>query len=177
MATNKAKKNQVLEKMRDVLKEHRNVVLTEFRGISVDQMTDLRSRLRKVGVSLKVVKNSLSKKLFQEAGMESMVPFLKGPVAIGFLGSDVSVSSKALLDYAKQNELLVIKAAFLDGKMLPTEGLKAIANLPSREVLLTMLVSGLQSPLRNLLSVFQGTTRKLIYALQAVKTEKEKKAA
>ncbi|MEW6517427.1 MAG: 50S ribosomal protein L10 [candidate division FCPU426 bacterium] len=177
MATNKAKKSLVLEKMREVLKENRNVVLTEFRGITVEQMTDLRARLRKAGVKLKVVKNSLSKKLFQEVGMEAMVPFLKGPLAVGFLGEDISASSKTLLEYAKQNELLVVRAAFMDGKLLSVEGLKAIADLPSREVLLTMLVSGLQSPLRNLLSVFQGTTRKLIYALQAVKTEKEKKAA
>ena len=177
MATSKAKKNQVMEEIREILQTNKNVVLTEYRGLNVEQVTALRSQLRSAGVKFKVLKNTLSRKLFQEAGIENLHEQLEGPVALGFLSEDVAASSKALVDFAKKNELLVVKAGYVDGKLLAASDVKALAALPSRDVLLAMLLSTMQAPVKNLMSAMQGTTRKLVYALNAVKEQKEKQAA
>ncbi len=177
MATSKAKKNQVMEEIREILRTNKNVVLTEYRGLNVEKITELRARLRKAGVKFKVLKNTLSRRLFQEAGLESLQVHLEGQVALSFLSEDVAASSKALVDFAKKNELLVVKAGFVDGKLMEAAEVKALASLPSREVLLAMLLYTMQAPVKNFMSVMQGTTRKLVYALNAVKEQKEKQAA
>ncbi|MCD4814701.1 50S ribosomal protein L10 [bacterium] len=177
MATTKAKKSQVMDEIREVLKEKKNVILTEYRGLNVEQVTQLRNVLRKAGMTYKVLKNTLSRKLFEEAGITELADQLVGPVAVSFLSEDVAASSKALIDYAKKNELLVIKVGYVDGKLVDLEGIKAIAALPSREILLGMVLATMQAPVKDLLSVLQGNTRKLIYALNAIKEQKEKEAA
>lgn len=177
MATSKTKKSKFMEDVRGYLEDNINLVLTEFRGMNVEQMTELRSSFRKAGVRFKVIKNSLSRKLFKERGIEQLSPFLKGPVAIGFLGKDVAASTKAVLTYAKKNELLVIKAGYVDGKLVSLDALKAISALPSREVMLGRLLGTLQAPVRGLMTVMQGNTQKLVYALNALQAQKEKAAA
>jgi len=177
MATAKAKKAQIMDEIREILHENKNIVLTEYRGLNVEQVTDLRSSLRKAGVKFKVLKNTLTRKLFQEAAMGELQDYLQGPVAVGFLSEDIAASSRVILDFAKKNEFLVVKVGYVDGKMVDMAGLKAIASLPSREVLLGMVLSTMQAPVKDLLSVLQGTTRKLVYALNAIKEQKEKQAA
>jgi large subunit ribosomal protein L10 len=177
MATSKIKKTETMDEIRELLKTSKNIVLSEYRGLNVEQVTDLRSKLRKAGVKFKVLKNTLTKKLFAEAGIENMEEHLQGPVAISFLSDDVAASSKAIMDFAKKNELLVVKAGYVDGKFVEASGIKTIAALPSREVLLSMVLSTMNAPVKDLLSVLQGTTRKLVYALNAIKEQKEKEAA
>jgi large subunit ribosomal protein L10 len=177
VATSKAKKSKVLDEVRKILQDNRNVVVTEYRGLDVEKMTELRSTFRKSGIKFKVLKNTLTKKLLTEVGITGLDAHLNGPVAVGFLTKDVATSAKTILDYAKKNELLVVKAGVIDGKIVDLAALKAISSLPSREVLLVMLLSTMQGSTKNLLSVLQGTTRKLVYALQAIKEQKAKQAA
>ncbi|MBN1595334.1 50S ribosomal protein L10 [candidate division FCPU426 bacterium] len=177
MATNKMKKNQVLEEIRGILKENTNMILTEYRGLNVEKITELRTALRKAGIKFKVLKNTLSKILLKEAGIADLDDYLQGPIAIGFLSSDVANASKVILDYARKNELLVVKAGYIEGKKVEISGLKAIASLPTREVLLGMLLVTMKAPVRDLASVLQGTTRKVLYALNAIKEQKQKQAA
>lgn len=117
MATSKAKKSQVLEDVKEILKENQNVVLTEYRGLNVEKMTELRSILRKSDMKFKVLKNTLTRKIFQEAGIENFVEHVQGPVALAFLSQDPAVSTKTLLDFAKKNELFIVKAGYVDGKI------------------------------------------------------------
>ncbi|MCK5241584.1 50S ribosomal protein L10 [bacterium] len=177
MATDKLKKSGTMDGIREILKASKNVILTEYRGLNVEQVTELRTKLRKAGMKFKVLKNTLSKKLFAEARIGELDEYLQGPVAVGFLSDDVAASAKAILDFAKKNELLVVKAGYVDGKLIEVSGIKTIASLPSREVLLAMVLSTMQAPVKDLLSVLQGTTRKLVYALNAIKEQKEKAAA
>ncbi len=177
MATSKSKKSEVLEKVKTILDNNKNVVLTEYRGMNVQEMTEFRAALRKAGVQLKVLKNTLSKRLFKDVGMEEMNGQMEGPVAVGFLSDDVAASAKVLLDFAKKNEFLKIKAGYIDGKVVSMDQVKAIASLPSREVLLGMVLGTLQAPVKSLMTVMRGTTQNLVYALNALKEKKEKEAA
>lgn len=177
MATSKSKKSEVMDRVKSMLDQSKEVVLTEYRGMSVKEMTEFRSTLRKSGVQLKVLKNTLSRKLFSEAGMTGIEEQLEGPIAVGFLSDDVAASSKVLLDYSKKNEFLKIKAGYIDGKVVTAEQLKAIASLPSREVLLGMVLGTMQAPVKNLMTVMRGTTQNLVYALNDLKEKKEKAAA
>ncbi len=177
MATSRTKKSQRMEEIQGILKENRNIILTEYRGLNVAQMTELRNTLRQTGIKYKISKNTLVRKIFQEAGIGNLEEYLQGPVAIGFLSEDVSGSAKAFLKFAKKNSLLVIKAAYIEGQVMGLEGVKAIASLPSREVMLGILLGTLQAPIRGFMTVAEGNTRKLVYALNALKEQKEKKAA
>jgi large subunit ribosomal protein L10 len=176
MATSKAKKSEVLEKVRGYFQESTNVVVTEYRGMNVEQITSLRATLRKAGLKYKVVKNTLVKKLAKEFGIQDLDQHLQGPVGVVFLGKDVAAGSKAILDFAKKNELFVIKAGFVEGKALGLVGLKAMASLPSREVMLAILLGTLQAPVKGFMTVARGNTQKLVYALNALKDKKAKAA-
>lgn len=177
MATSKSKKGKVLDEIKSVLGASANFVVTEYRGINVEQMTALRAELRKAGVKFKVMKNTLLKKLIKEFGLKNLDSHLKGPVGIAFLGKDVAAGSKAVIESGKKNPLFVIKAGLLEGQIQDVDGIKVMASLPSREVMLSRLLSTLQAPVRGFMIVARGNTQKLVYALNAVKDQKAKAAA
>jgi large subunit ribosomal protein L10 len=172
MATSKSKKKQALEQVQAYLVEGANLVVTEYRGINVEQMTALRADLRKAGLKFKVIKNTLMKKLLKEHKVQGLNEHLKGPVGVAFLGRDAAAGSKAVLNANKKNPLFVIKAGLVEGKVINPEGIKAMATLPSREVLLAQLLGTLQAPVRGFMIVARGNTQKLVYALNALKDQK-----
>jgi large subunit ribosomal protein L10 len=176
MATSKSKKSKVLDQVKAFLGASSNLVLTEYRGINVAQMTELRAALRKAGVKYKVVKNTLLKKMLKELGMQNLDTHLHGPVGVAFLGKDVAAGSKSVLESSKKNPLLVMKAGLVEGKLVTPDGLKVLASLPSREVMLSRLLSTMQAPVRGFMIVARGNTQKLVYALNAVKEQKDKAA-
>jgi large subunit ribosomal protein L10 len=176
MATTKAKKGKVLDLVRGYLQESKNLVLTEYRGMNVGQVTALRSTLRKAGVKYKIVKNTLVKKLAKEMDIQALGEHLKGPVGVVFLGKDVAAGAKTVLEFAKKNELFVIKTGFIEGKMLGLNSLKAMAALPSREVMLAILLGTMQAPVKGFMTVARGNTQKLVYVLNALKDKKAKAA-
>jgi len=176
MATTKARKELVLEKVRGYLQESKNLVITEYRGMNVEQVTQLRTVLRKAGVRYKIVKNTLVKKLAKELDIHDLDKHLKGPVGVVFLGKDVAAGAKTVLEFAKKNELFVIKSGYIEGKALGIDGLKAMAALPSREVMLAILLGTLQAPVKGFMTVARGNTQKLVYALNALKEKKSKAA-
>jgi len=94
---------------------------------------------------------------------------LKGPVGVVFLGKDVAAGAKTVLEFAKKNELFVIKTGYIEGKTLGMDGLKAMAALPSREVMLAILLGTLQAPVKGFMTVARGNTQKMVYALNALK--------
>jgi len=177
MATSKAKKAQVMDDVRAILGESKNLVLAEYRGLNVEQMTELRANMRKAGVKLKVLKNTISSKLFAEAGISGLDDFLTGPMIAGFVKEDVAAAAKAILAYAKTNELFVVKAGYVDGKKVSVDGLKAISSLPTKPVMLSILLRTMQAPVKGFMTVAQGNTQKLVYALNALKEQKMKQAA
>ncbi|MET4561691.1 50S ribosomal protein L10 [Lysinibacillus parviboronicapiens] len=126
-----------------------SVVVVDYRGLNVAQVTELRKQLREAGVEFKVYKNTLTRRAAEAAGVEGINEVLTGPNAIAFSTEDVVAPAKIINDFAKKNEALEIKAGIIEGTISSVEDVKALAELPSREGLLSMLLSVLQAPVRN----------------------------
>ncbi|MEE1130082.1 MAG: 50S ribosomal protein L10 [Caryophanon sp.] len=126
-----------------------SVVVVDYRGLTVGQVTELRKQLREAGVEFKVYKNTLVRRATEQAGFEAINEVLTGPNAIAFSNEDVVAPAKIINDFAKKNEALEIKAGIIEGNVSSAEDIKALAELPSREGLLSMLLSVLQAPVRN----------------------------
>lgn len=126
-----------------------SVVVVDYRGLNVAQVTELRKQLREAGVEFKVYKNTLTRRAAEAAGLEGINDVLVGPNAIAFSNEDVVAPAKIINEFAKKNEALEIKAGIIEGAISSVEDVKALAELPSREGLLSMLLSVLQAPVRN----------------------------
>lgn len=148
MSIREEKANTVSE-ISDKLKGSVSTILTDYRGLSVAEVTELRKTLREAGVEFKVYKNTLARRATAEVGLSELDSFLTGPTAIAFSAEDVVAPAKVLSDFAKKHNALEIKAGVIEGKLVQVEQIKAIADLPSREGLLSMLLSVLQAPMRN----------------------------
>ncbi len=144
-----AKKAQLVTEVAEQFKNASSVVVVDYLGITVEEATNLRAELRKAGVQFAVVKNSILTRAAKEAGLEGMDDFFKGPSAVAFSNDDVVAPAKILADFAKKVEALEIKAGVVEGKVSSKEEIEALAKLPSREGLLSMLLSVLQAPVRN----------------------------
>ncbi len=144
-----AKKAQQVTEVAEQFKNASSVVVVDYLGITVEEATNLRAELRKAGVQFAVVKNSILSRAAKEAGLEGMDDIFKGPSAVAFSNEDVVAPAKILADFAKKVEALEIKAGVVEGKVSSKEEIEALAKLPSREGLLSMLLSVLQAPVRN----------------------------
>lgn len=166
----------IVEEMSDKLQRGKGVVLTDYRGLNVQQMTELRAKLREVGVEFKVVKNTLTLLAAKNVELDDLEPLLVGPTAIAFGYDDPVASAKVVSDFAKDHKELEIKGGVLEGRVISEEEVKALGDLPSREELLAQVLRGMQSPVAGLVGVLQGTIRQFVYALEAIRKEKEKAA-
>ncbi|MDR0297342.1 MAG: 50S ribosomal protein L10 [Streptococcaceae bacterium] len=146
----------------DKFKEAVSVVVVDSRGLTVAQDTQLRKNLREAGVELKVIKNTILRRAVEKAGLEQLTENFTGPSAVAFSTEDAVAPAKVIAEFAKTAKNLEIKAGVIEGKVSSADEIKAIAALPSREGLLSMLLSVLQAPVRN-----------VAYALNAVIEKKE----
>ena len=163
-------KGKVVAEIKEKFQNASGVVLADYRGLTVAQVTDLRNKMRAAGVEYKVLKNTLVKRAVDELGVEGLDPYLKGPNAFAFCADPVA-PAKVLTEFAKTNRLrtLQIRAGVLEGKVIGPEGVRELADLPSREVLLSMVLRGMQAPLSGMANVLQGPIRKMGYALEEVR--------
>lgn len=145
----RAEKERIVADIATKLKESKGTVLVDYRGLNVAQVTELRKQLREAGIEFKVYKNTLARRATQEVDLTELDQYLVGPTAIAFSAEDAIAPAKIIADFAKQNDKLEMKAGIIEGKLADVEELKAIAQLPSREGLLSMLLSVLQAPIRN----------------------------
>lgn len=155
------------------LRDADGVVLTEYRGLTVKQLQELRRSLGG-SASYAVAKNTLTKIAARDAGIELDESLLIGPTAIAFINGDVVEAAKGLRDFAKANDPLVIKGGFLDGKQLDADDIKKLADLESREVLLAKLAGAMKGSLQNAVSLFSAPlsqTARLVGALEAKRAE------
>lgn len=151
-----AKKAQQVSEVAEQFKNATSVVVVDYLGITVEQATNLRTELRNAGVQFAVVKNSILSRAAKEAGLEGMEDIFKGPSAVAFSNDDVVAPAKILADFAKKVEALEIKAGVIEGKVSSKEEIEALAKLPNREGLLSMLLSVLQAPVRNTALAFKA---------------------
>lgn len=170
-------KKQVVEEIKEKIEKSQGVVLVDYRGLNVDEVTQLRRKIREAGVDYKVYKNTLMRFAFKDAGYEEFNQYLTGPNAIAFGFEDPVSPAKVISDFAKEHEKLEIKAGIVDGKIVGIDEIKRIADLPSREVLVAQVLGGLNAPITGFANVLQGTIRNLVYALNAIKEKQEAQEA
>lgn len=142
-------KQQAVDVITSKLRESTTTVVADYRGLNVAQVTELRKQLREAGIEFQVLKNSLVRRATEGADLAELNSILTGPTAIAFSNEDAVAPAKILNDFAKKNEALKLKGGVVEGKVVGMEQIKALAELPSREGLLSMLLSVLQAPVRN----------------------------
>ncbi len=159
-------KKQIVSEIAEKLKNSKSTIVVDYRGLTVGEVTELRKQLREAGVDFKVYKNSMARRAADAAELSGLNEALTGPNAIAFSNEDVVAPAKILNEFAKKNEALELKAGVIEGNIATVEEIKALAELPSREGLLSMLLSVLQAPIRN-----------LALAAKAVADQKEEQGA
>ncbi|MDM5336014.1 50S ribosomal protein L10 [Fictibacillus enclensis] len=142
-------KKQLVSDIAGQLRESKSTILVDYRGLTVAAVTELRKQLREAGIEFKVYKNSMTRRAADETGLSELNEHLVGPTAIAFSNEDVVAPAKILNNFAKEHDALEIKAGVIEGRIATLEEVKALADLPSREGLLSMVLSVLQAPIRN----------------------------
>ena len=168
MSLNRSEKEAVIQEVTDLAAKAQTLVMAEYRGVTVADMTKLRSTARSSGVSLSVLKNTLARRAVAGSSFEVAVDQMPGPLIYGF-SEDAVAAAKVVADFAKTNDKLVIRAGVFAGKALDVNGVKALASSPSKEVLLAQLCGLLMSPV--------SRTAVVLGALAAKKSEGEPAAA
>ena len=146
-------KKPVVAEIAENVKDAASVVLVNYSGITVEQDTNLRKQMREAGVTYKVYKNTMMNFAFKGTEFEALAPYLEGPNAIAISKEDATAPARILSKFAKTAPALELKAAVVEGNLYNTEEVKALANIPSREELLSKLLGSMQSPISNLARV------------------------
>ncbi|MDH7603004.1 MAG: 50S ribosomal protein L10 [Armatimonadota bacterium] len=154
-----------------------SIVLTDFQGLNVKEISALRSKLREVGSGYRVVKNTLFRLAAAETPAAQLAENLVGPTGVVYTREDPVVAVKALEEFGKTAKPVKIKAGFVDGHILTAEQVQELAKIPPKQQLYAMVVGGLQSPITNLVGTLQSTLGQLVMTLQAVAEKKEAAAA
>jgi len=178
LALSKDSKKEILQDLIAKLKESTGVVLTDYQGMNVSQISSLKNELKDEKVEFKVVKNTLLEKACEELNIEDLTKDLIGCTAIAFCSDDGVAPARLLKEYFKKNKIdLKVKSGLIDGRVFSPEKIMEIASLPSKDVLIAQMINGVKSPLYSLVFILQGPLRGLIYTLEAIKRQKEKAKA
>lgn len=170
---NKAEKEAVVKEVGEKIKAADATVLTDYRGLTVQAIAELRGELRKQDIEYKVYKNTLVARAVKKLKIEGLDEYLAGPTALAFSTGDPVAPAKVLADFAKENKALEIKAGLVENGIMDAASIRALAKLPSREVLLGKLAGALQGPMSGLANVLNGPMRGLAVALGQVAEAKK----
>lgn len=162
-----------VEELNDKFKRIKSAVFTDLTGLNVPQVTELRRRLRDSSAEFKVVKNSLALRASKGTGFEKLSEYFLGPTSIAFSYEDVLVPAKIIIGYSKEQPNLKIKGGFIEGKKIEIKKIEELAKLPSREVLVSILLAGFQSPIGGLVYTLEGILRSFLSTLEGIKKLKK----
>lgn len=165
-------KREVINDISTKMKEAKAMVFADYRGLTVEQDTELRSALRKAGVQYRVVKNTLTRFAAKENGLDDLSEYLNGPTSMAYSDTDPVAPAKILNEYAKKFDKLEIKVGVLEGKIIDINGVKALAELPPREVLIAKVLGGFNAPISGFVNVLNANIRGLVVALNAIAEQK-----
>ena len=166
------KKQAAVEELSRKIKNSASGVLVDYRGINVADDTVLRAELRAAGIEYTVIKNTLTLRAAEMAGIDGLEEVLKGTTALAVHPTDAVLCAKKMTDYAKKNAKFVVKAGFVDGKVLTAEEVKKLASLPPREVLIAQVLGTMLAPVSGLASVLNATIQGLAIALNQIAQKK-----
>jgi large subunit ribosomal protein L10 len=165
---NRDQKTAVVDEIAGQLQEAEAIFAVDYRGISVDEVAELRTKLRDADARFRVVKNSLSERAADKAGMDTLKPMLVGPTALAFVKGDAALAAKALNDTARRLNLLEFKGGLLNGSVLSAEDVRSIARLPAREVLYAQLAGTVAAPLTGLARGLNALVAGIAIQLQGI---------
>ncbi len=177
MNKNQEIKASQIEMIKENLQKAQSVVFVDYRGLTVEEDTALRKQLREAGVEYKVLKNTLIKRAADELNITGLDEHLNGPTAVAFGLNDPASPAKIIGDYIQQSKKMEIKCGLVDKQYIDVKGVEALAKLPSKEVLVAMLLGTLNAPVRGLVTALGGVLRKPLYVLNAIKDQKDGSAA
>jgi large subunit ribosomal protein L10 len=160
-----AEKAGTIDELRQRLGGATAAVLTEYRGLTVQQLSELRKQLKAASAEYRVVKNRLARVAIEGSALASLRPHLSGPIGVVIARKDPAAVARALQGFAKTNPALQVRVGIVDGQLLDPKGLKAVADLPSREALRAQVVGAIQGPLAQLVGLLQAPQRELAYIL------------
>lgn len=170
----KDEKGQVITDLHDRFAKARVAILTEYSGLKVEEMRDLRMKLRGTGAELKVIKNTLASKAAEGTALEGVKNYFQGPIAVVFGYNDPIGPVKTVKEFAaKAKDKLKLKVGVIDGKAMQKNDILIVAELPSREVLVSQLLAGMKSPVTGFVFCLKGVLNKLVYTLNGIKEKKE----
>ena len=169
----KPEKVEAVKQIAKRLKDADGALLTEYRGLKVEEMKELRRALNDIGTDFKVVKNSLTRLAVKDAKLEDLLPFLEGSTAIAFIKGDPVEAAKGLDEMAKKYPSLIVKGGIVEGKILDASQASSLAKVKPREVLLAQLAGMMQQPMQQLANLLSAPVRNLAYALGAYRDKVE----
>jgi large subunit ribosomal protein L10 len=170
-------KKQFVQQLRERFEKTRLVILTDYKGLDVATMTELRARLREADIEYEVIKNTMLRRASEGTHVEGIKDEFKGPSAVAMSYVDPVSPAKILTEFAKKNEKLQIRAGVLEGKILDLSAIKSLSSLPSREQLLSQVLSAMIAVPTSLVTALSDVPRRMVNVLQAIKEQKEQQAA
>jgi large subunit ribosomal protein L10 len=172
----KSRKEEVVAEFTAALQEAEHVILTDYRGLNVKEMTELRRAVREAGGRLRVMRNSLFLRALAGSEQSQLAELLIGPVAATFVSGDPATLLGAMTAFARRHEQLAFKGGWVDSRVYGAADMETLANLPPREELLATLLASLSAPVSQLAAVLQAIPRDLVLTLQALAAQKEEQA-
>ncbi|HEX7511422.1 MAG TPA: 50S ribosomal protein L10 [Chitinivibrionales bacterium] len=170
----RTERTQAIEALEKEISQSAGIYLTDINKISVEKITKLRVNFRKKGIRYVVVKNTLAKIACERSGQKDLIPFLKGAVGVAFANQESTAPAKIIKDFQKENkDLLAIKIASVDGAVFGGQDALRLADIPSREVLLSQLLGCLEAPVANVAGALNAVLVKFAGTVEGLKTQKE----
>lgn len=173
MVLNFEQKKTIVSEVAEVAKNALSAVVADYRGLSVAELTDLRSKARSMGVYLRVVRNTLAKRAFSETDFACLHEVLTGPLIFAFTQEEPGAAAKLMHDFVKDHDALEVKALVISGKLLPVSELKTVAKLPSRDEAIATLMSAMNATITQFVRTVAEPHAKLVRTLAAIRDKKQ----
>lgn len=166
-------KEAIVGDIKEKIEKAQSIILLDYRGLSVAEVTNLRDQMRTAGIEYKVIKNTMLTRAANELGITGTEEMFQGPTACAFGYADPAAPAKILVDFIKKVKKTEIKGGLLEGKVVGIDQIKYLAELPSKEVLVARLLGTLNAPITNFVGVLSGVPRAFVCALNAIREQKE----
>ena len=165
-------KQGIVEDIKAKFENCQSAILIDYRGLTVEEVTDLRNKFREAGVEYRVLKNTVIRRAVDALGMEGLDSVLEGPTAVAFGMEDAVAPAKIISEFIKKTNKTEIKAGVLEGKVVDVAAVNALASLPSREVLVAKVLGSMNAPITGFVTALSGNIRNLLYVLNAIGEKK-----
>ena len=166
-------KEEIVDRIARELEQADLILVTDYRGLNVSAINSLRNQLAAEQCRYKVTKNTLTRLACRKIGLEALETYLEGPTAIAYTGADPVAAARVFLKFGRENEALSIRGGFLEGQLLDPAQVRALGEIPTKDVLLARVCSGFQAPISGLANVLQANISRLVFAVDAVRRLKE----